>query len=284
MSQSLPKSPVRFLPPPPQSMDHYLDTVTAGLVKGDVGKIFFDRLDRAINLIRQRPTVEERYALWGCLHARYLAYGKSKGWLGGASIEEESKGLAHYVLKEMLGVPEDPKDAVREKFVDVLKDGFKDHLGAKGKKHFEFLDFLHSLSEAKNSDEALGIILGKGAPAVVTAWVAKNREWLVARLSHFKGVPAPIRARIKKVLTLALKTTERVTSALKWLDVPFTFVTLILDSEEIADSETEARLGFSFQLQTIAGADVLGDVRAVASPKDFLVITPPGPMIKARLH
>lgn len=251
--------PSYFQPPPPYSIDGYLDTVTNGLLQGIEPQSIYSiaaRVDGALKIIDQRPTAE-RLALRQAVVNRLAAYGEAKGWLRERETQSDAEVLEKIILEKVFGLK---KTSVEEKVVKQfkaqLKSSIKAGLNSKGQAYFKFLGFINDLVSAKSAEEA-ALVLMKESTTGLGAWVNANggKSFVVSRLK-FIGVSSKARSQILKWISIA---TAKAAPAMKFgskicrffarLNVYITLADLVLTPEEIASDEVEQKLTWLFILE-----------------------------------
>lgn len=263
------------------SMDGYLDQVTKDLVKGDVGAIYSDRLDRALNLIRERPSLPERVALLSCLRERFEAYGNQKGFLTQSS-PGSAANLAAAIVEQIFGYSGKVEDDVKGKLRDKLSEEIENALNSKGKGAFQALNLIYDLANAKNPEE-VATILSKCGLAGLASWATKNHQLIVSKLK-FVGVAGKTRNQIVKRIAISLKLFGRFSKFLARINIYLAVAQIFFEPSETADSKTEERLAFLFLYNTVRNFDVVERQIGYVSMSGLKLTDDPGKVIKARMQ
>jgi len=262
-------------------MDGYLDMITKDLAKGDLGGIYSDRLDRVLNLIRERSSLPERIALIACLRARFEAYGRQKGYFS-QSPPSGSANIAAAIVDQVFGYSGNVEDDVKGKLRDKLSEEIELALNSKGKGIFLVLNLIYDLTSAKNPEEVV-VILSKCGLTGLASWAVKNRQLIVSKLK-FVGVSSTVRNRLLKRIAIALKLFGRFSKFLSRINPYLAMAQIFFEPTEVADDKTEQRLGFLFLYNTVCHFDVVEPKLGYVSMSGLVLTRDPGKTIKARMQ
>jgi len=227
-------------------MEAYLDDVTRGLVKNVVNLSIFD-LDKAIEIIRARPTLEEQAALLNALEERMCGWGRARGYLNPPpekTEDERANVVATFLLKNVFGLEhESATDKAISEFKNLLKDFVKSGLNSKGKSAFKFLDTIWKLCNAKDPKDAAAILLKEGG-GLFSKWLVANSGRFARVGLKSAGVSAIARNRLMKLIAARIAWGEAILARLRWVSPWLIAIDIALTSEDTATDAEESRLAF----------------------------------------
>lgn len=237
---------VSFSPPPPTRMDAYLDQVTVGLVK-DIDRLSIFSLDRAIEMIRAKPSLTEQAALLNALEERMIVYGRARGYLNPPhekALDERADVVTTFLIKDVFGFGAvSATDKAISEFKKLLKEFIKSGLNSKGAATFKFLQTMWKLCNAKNPRDAAAILMREGGTALST-WLKFNFSRYAGLTLRAAGVSPVVRNRLLKLIAARLAWGETILARLAWVSPWLIALDIFFTPQTTATDAEEARLAF----------------------------------------
>lgn len=239
----------KFMPPPPMSMVGYFDQITQNKL-GDIGKCSVWTVDDISKIINQRTTIGEQAALYAEMETRFKAYGEQKGYFDDQdSNEKESKAkIVKFVVEDIIGLKKtSAEDHVYNHANALVDELIESILNSRGKKAYSSLKTLYDFLSAKSGEEALKVIAA-ASTGLAAKWLKTNWPKVVARSLRAFRVPGRLRNRLIKYIAMRIawagNVSSKVSSAFARFNPYILFVTIMLESEEIASDAVEEKMTF----------------------------------------
>jgi hypothetical protein len=240
---------MQFLPPPPMSMDAYLDQITNGQVEATKLLTYIDKLETALRLINLRPTEAEKGALLTALETRYYNFGVASGYvtpLLDANDKDRANVFLTFIVEDILHIKPTARSAAVDALKEKLKEIIVEALNNTGKISLAFLNLLYDLCTAKSAEDVEKTLIGFSYMGL-GALVKKYWQSGLKSAMKFAQVSPVVRNRVIKFIAARLTWINIAFDRLAWAFPLLLAIDVFLTSEDTATDEQEARLAFLVQ-------------------------------------